>query len=71
MPHSFVATTYDIPMHDAFNQFADSAEADLNSSTMKGKCPQTVVILFFFFLPLKSTRRVYRYLVTRILLTHC
>lgn len=42
MPHSFVATTYDIPMHDAFNQFADSAEADLNSSTMKGKCPQTV-----------------------------
>jgi len=59
MPSNFVSTPYDIPMYDCFNQFNDTAESYLNSSTMKGNCPQTVVILFFF-LPFESTRKVYR-----------
>jgi hypothetical protein len=51
MPRSFVATAFNTSsicgsMLDGFNQFTETAESNLDSFTMKGKSPKTVVIFF-------------------------
>jgi hypothetical protein len=53
MPRSFVATAFNTSsicgsMLDGFNQFTETAESNLDSFTMKGKSPKTVVIVFLY-----------------------